>query len=104
MNKGKKVAIIVGVVLAIVILLLSLSIVFLSEKDNSNNDNKNNYSDNVKIKDNVNIITSETDIDFPCFPLSSSFHISVEFLNYIVMDTHRISTSGPECYGKDFCH
>lgn len=64
MNKGKKIAIIVGVVLAIVILLLSLSIVFFSGKDNSNNDNKNNYSDNVKIKDNVNIITSETDIDF----------------------------------------
>ena len=64
MNKSKKVAIIVGVVLAIVILLLSLSIVFFSGKDNGNNDNKNNYSDNVKIKDNVNIITSETDIDF----------------------------------------
>ena len=63
MNKYKKIAIIAGVILVIVILLLTLSIVFFSGKDNNNNDN-NNYSDNVKIKDNVNIITSETDDDF----------------------------------------
>lgn len=78
MNKNKKIAIIVGVILVIVILLLTSAIVFFSGKDNSNNDNNNNYSDNVKIKDNVNIITTETDIDFQPINITEK---SISFTN-----------------------
>lgn len=78
MNKNKKIAIIVGVILVIVILLLISAIVFFSGKDNSNNDNNNNYSDNVKIKDNVNIITTETDIDFQPINITEK---SISFTN-----------------------
>ena len=54
MNRNKKIVIIIGLILAAVI--LGLSIFFFVGKGNDNED--------VKVKDNVNIITSETEDEF----------------------------------------
>ncbi len=54
MNRSKKIVIIIGLILAAII--LGLSILFFVGKGNNNED--------VKVKDNVNIITSETEDEF----------------------------------------
>lgn len=68
MNKNKKTAIIIGVILTVMVLVFS--ILFLGRKEKGN--------DNLKIKDNVNIITSETNIDFQPIDVTEE---SISFAN-----------------------